>query len=95
LLVFRGNIKSYELGARVPGGAKGHQQGDDPDRFNSFSAEAIEGIHRLFELLSIKTYFVEGCEKKDFGLATVVNEDFGGVPSIDMDGDDHGFCVGE
>jgi hypothetical protein len=89
------DVKSYELGARVLRGDKVHRQGDDPDRFNSFSAEAIEGLRRFFELLSIKTHFVEGCEEKDFGLATVVNKDFGDVPSIDMDGDDHGLCVWE
>jgi hypothetical protein len=49
----------------------------------------------LFEPLSIKTHFVEGCAKKDFGLATIVNEDFGDVSSIDVDGDNHGVCVGE
>jgi hypothetical protein len=27
-------------------------------------------------------------------LATVINEDFGDVPSFDMDGDDHGLYVG-
>jgi hypothetical protein len=26
------------------GGAKRHRQGDDPDGFNSFPAEAIEGL---------------------------------------------------
>jgi hypothetical protein len=46
-------------------------------------------------LLLIKTHFVKGYEEKDFGLATVVNEDFGDVSSIDVDGDDHGVCVGE
>jgi hypothetical protein len=27
-------------------------------------------------------------------LATVINEDFGDIPSIDVDGDDHGAYVG-
>jgi hypothetical protein len=80
---------------RVLGGAKGHRQGDDPKRFNSFSVEAIEGLHRFFELLLIKTHFVASYEEKNFGLATIVNEDFGDVPSIDVDGDDHGIYVGE
>jgi hypothetical protein len=80
---------------RVLGGAKRHQQGDDPDRFNSFPAEAVEGLHRLFELLSIKTHFFKGCEEKDFSLATIIDEDFGDVPSVDVDSDNYGICVGE
>jgi hypothetical protein len=43
----------------------------------------------------IETHFVEGCEEKDFSFATIINEDFGDVPSIDIDGDDHGVYVGE
>jgi hypothetical protein len=39
----------------------------------------------LFLALS---HFFEGYEK-DFGLAAVVDKDFGSVPSIDVDGDDH------
>jgi hypothetical protein len=89
------DVKSYELNARVLGDAKTHRQGDDPDRFNSFFTKAIEGLHLFFELLLIKAHFVEGCKEKDFRLATVINEDFGDVPSIDVDGDDHGVCVGE
>jgi hypothetical protein len=29
-------------------------------------------------------------EEKDFGLASIVNENFGDVPSINVNGDDHG-----
>jgi hypothetical protein len=89
------DVKNYELGARVLGGAKIHQQGDDLDRLNSFPTEAIEGLHRFFELLLIKTHFVEGCEEKDFSLAPVIDEDFCDIPSINVDGDDNGVCVGE
>jgi hypothetical protein len=27
-------------------------------------------------------------------LAAIIDEDFGDVPSVDVDGDDHGVCVG-
>jgi hypothetical protein len=33
--------------------------------------------------------------EKDFSLATIIDKDFGDVPSINVDGDDHGVCVGE
>jgi hypothetical protein len=46
-------------------------------------------------LLLIETHFVEGCEEKDFSFTTIIDEDFGDVPSIDIDGDDHGVYVGE
>jgi hypothetical protein len=67
----------------------------DPDWFNSFSAEAIEGLRRFFELFSVKNHFFEGCEEKDFVLASIVNEDFGDIPSVDVDSDDHGVGVGK
>jgi hypothetical protein len=76
------DIKSYELGARVLGSAKGHRQGDDPYRFNSFFTEAIEGLRRFFELLSIATHFVEGHKEKNFSLATIINEDFCNTPCL-------------
>jgi hypothetical protein len=37
-----------------------------------FATKAIEGLHRLFELLSIVTHFLEGCEEKDLRLTTIV-----------------------
>jgi hypothetical protein len=46
-------------------------------------------------LFSIETYFVEGCEEEDFSLATIIDEDFGDIPSVDVDGDDHGIYVEE
>jgi hypothetical protein len=46
-------------------------------------------------MLSIEIHFVEGCEENDFSLATVIYEDFGDIPSIIMDGDNHGVCVVE
>jgi hypothetical protein len=42
----------------------------------------------------IKTHFVEGCEEKEFKLATVIDEDFGDVPSVDVDDNEHGVYVG-
>jgi hypothetical protein len=42
-----------------------------------------------------KTHFVKGYEEKDFSLATNIDEDSGDVPSINVDSDDHGVCVGE
>jgi hypothetical protein len=41
-------------------------------------------------LFSVIAHFLEGWEKKDLSLATIVDEDFGNVPSINVDGDDHG-----
>jgi hypothetical protein len=43
----------------------------------------------------IETHFVEGCEEKDFGLAAIVNENFGNIPLVDVDGDDHGIDIGK
>jgi hypothetical protein len=63
--------------------------------FNSFSVKAIEGIHRFFELFSIVAHLFHGCEEEYFGLAAIINGDFGDVPSVDVDGDNHGIIVGE
>jgi hypothetical protein len=43
------------------GSGKGHRECDSPDRFNSFPAKVIEGPQWFSELLSVKTYFIEGC----------------------------------
>jgi hypothetical protein len=43
----------------------------------------------------VETHFFEGCEEKDFGLASIVDEDFGDMPSIDVDSDDHGIGMGK
>jgi hypothetical protein len=67
------NVKGYVFGARVLRGAERHRQSDDPDWFNSFSTEAIEGIRQFFELFSIKAHFVKGYEEKDFSLATIID----------------------
>jgi hypothetical protein len=55
------HIKCDVFGARVFGSAKGHREFDSSNWFNSFSAEAITGLRWFSELLSVKTYFVEGC----------------------------------
>jgi hypothetical protein len=65
---------------RLLGGAERHRQSDDPDWFNSFPAEAIDGLGRFFEMFSIKAHFVEGCEEKDFSLVITIDEDFDDVP---------------
>jgi hypothetical protein len=39
--------------------------------------------------------FVEGCEEEDFVLATIADEDFGDVPFVDVDGDDHSIGMGK
>jgi hypothetical protein len=57
--------------------------------------EAIEGLNRFFELFPVETHFFEGCEEKDFGLASIINEDFDDVPSVDVDSDDHGVGMGK
>jgi hypothetical protein len=41
------------------------------------------------------SHFVEGCEEEDFGLATIVDKDFGDVSSVDVDSDDHGIGIGK
>jgi hypothetical protein len=38
------DVKGYEFSARILGGDKRHRQGDDPDRLDSFSIKAIEGL---------------------------------------------------
>jgi hypothetical protein len=43
----------------------------------------------------VETHFFEGREEKDFGLASIVDEDFGDMPSIDVDSDDHGVGMGK
>jgi hypothetical protein len=53
--------------------------------------EANTRLHAELAVTHTKVAEVE----KDFGLATIVNEDFGGIPSIDMDSDDHSVFVGE
>jgi hypothetical protein len=60
-----------------------------------YSAEAIEGLRRFFELLLIIAYFFKGCEEENFGLIAILNEDFGNVPSVDVDGDDHDIGIGK
>jgi hypothetical protein len=57
-------------------------------------AELEEANTRLHMELAVAHTKVAEVEK-DFGLATIVNENFGGIPSIDMDGDDHSVFVGE
>jgi hypothetical protein len=49
------------LGARVFGGAKRDWVWDGCDRFNSYSAEAVEGLRRFSELFLIEAHFAEGC----------------------------------
>jgi hypothetical protein len=36
----------------------------DPDWFNSFPAEAIEGLCRFFELFSVKNHFLKAVRKR-------------------------------
>jgi hypothetical protein len=55
------NIESDVFYAMIFGSAKGYQESDCPDRLDSFTTEAIEGLRWLFELLSIKAHFIEGC----------------------------------
>jgi hypothetical protein len=80
---------------RIFGSAEGYREYDCPDRLDSFTTEAIEGLRLLFELLPIKTYFIKGCYKKNSGLVVIVDEDFGYVPSVNMDCNDHGISMWE
>jgi hypothetical protein len=77
------------------GSAEGHRECDSLDRLDSFPVEAIEGIRQFSELLSIKTHLIKGCEEGNFSLTPVANEDFGYVPSIDVDCGDHGVSMWE
>jgi hypothetical protein len=43
----------------------------------------------------IIAYFFKGCEEENFGLIAILNEDFGNVPSVDVDGDDHDIGIGK
>jgi hypothetical protein len=83
------HVEGYIFYARILWGVEWHGQGFDPNRFNSFVAEALEGLHWLFELFSVVAHFLEGRQEKDFSLAAIVDKDFGYVPSIDVDGDNH------
>jgi hypothetical protein len=47
------------------------------------------------EPLLVIAHILEGQQEKDFCLAAVVNEDFGNVPSVDVDGEDHGVDMRE
>jgi hypothetical protein len=40
-------------------------------------------------------HFFKGCEEENFGLAAIINEDFGNVPFVNVDGDDHGIGMRE
>jgi hypothetical protein len=46
-------------------------------------------------LFSVITHFLEDCEEKDFSLTAIVDEDFGDIPSIDVNGDNHDVGVWE
>jgi hypothetical protein len=43
----------------------------------------------------VVTHLFKGCEEEDFGLATIVNENFGNIPSVDVDGDNHAIGMRE
>jgi hypothetical protein len=60
-----------------------------------FASEAIEGLRLLFELLLIMAHFFEGRQEEDFCLAAVVDEDFGDIPSIDVDSMDRSIGMRE
>jgi hypothetical protein len=50
----------------------------------------------LFPLVaSYQTLLVEGCEKYDFSLVTVIDKDSGDIPFINVCSDDHVICVWE
>jgi hypothetical protein len=46
-------------------------------------------------LFLVLAHLFEGCEKENFGLATIVNKDFGNAPSVNVDGDNHGIGMRE
>jgi hypothetical protein len=41
------------------------------------------------------THFFKGLEEKDFSLVSIVDEDFGNVLSVDVNGDDHSVGMWE
>jgi hypothetical protein len=89
------HIEGYIFRAQILWGAEWNGQSYDPDGFSSFAVEDIEGLHRLFELLSIIDHLSKGRQEKDFGLPAIVDENFGDVSSVDVDGDDHSIGMWE
>jgi hypothetical protein len=89
------HVESCVLCARVYWGTKGNKQCYDSNGVNSLALEAIEGLCRLLEPLLVIAHILEGRQEKDFCLAAIVNEDFGNVPSVDVDGEDHGVDMRE
>jgi hypothetical protein len=60
-----------------------------------FSAEAIEGLRQLSKLFLVATHLFKGYEEENFSLTTIIDEDFGNVPSVNVDGDNHSIGMGE
>jgi hypothetical protein len=56
-------------------GAERDRQCYDSHGLDSFAAEAVEGLHRFFELLLVIIHFFEGRQEEYFCLAAVVDED--------------------
>jgi hypothetical protein len=83
------HIKGYIFYARILWGAKQNRQGYNSDELDSFSSKTINGLRRLFKLLLVVAHFLEGRQQKDFGLAAVVNEDFGNISSVNVNGENH------
>jgi hypothetical protein len=55
------NVEGDVFGVGIFGSAEGYRECDSIDRFDSFAAEAIEGLRRFSELPLVETHFVEGC----------------------------------
>jgi hypothetical protein len=74
-------------------GAKQDGQCYYSDKIDSCDAEAIKGLHRLFELLL--AHFFEGRQKEYFYLAAIVDKDSRNVQFINVDDEDHSIGLGE
>jgi hypothetical protein len=46
-------------------------------------------------MLLVIAHFLEGRQEKNSYLAAIVNRDFGNIPSIDVDGENHGVGMEE
>jgi hypothetical protein len=80
---------------RVLQGAEWNRQCYDSDWLNHLASEAIGGFRWLFEMLLVIAHFLEGRQEKNSYLAAIVNMDFGNIPSIDVDGENHGVGMEE
>jgi hypothetical protein len=89
------DIEGHVLYSWVFHGAKRNMHGYDPNWLNSFVTKAIDELCWLFQLLLVITHFFGRPKKEDLSLDVIVDEDFGNIPSVDVDSEDHGVGMWE